>query len=205
MTFLCNQVDHAHFYQTPHADFQAAVQPFTERAGLFHCVQQSLCLLLFSFFGLSCFLSIFHLNLLFLSSHYHHAPAGIPFQSFYQHHTTIHDTIKGRLTPQYMTEMCPVLSEKFYHHLNERGKKDEGDLMDFVRSVMFPAVVYQLFGQENIKLTEVLTVNALIVQVLGLVSKQNAKNYKTHGLGLAVVARNNLGKNYQHAGSVEDN
>ena len=141
----------------------------------------------------------------FFSSHHHHAPAGIPFQSFYQHHTTIHDTIKGRLTPQYMTEMCPVLSEKFYHHLNERGKKDEGDLMDFVRSVMFPAVVCQLFGQENIKLTKVLTVNALIVQVLGLVSKQNAKNYKTHGLGLAVVARNNLGKNYQHAGSVEDN
>lgn len=95
-----------------------------------------------------------------------------------------------------MTEMCPLLSEKFYHHLNERGEKEEGDLMDFVRSVMFPAVVCQLFGQENIKLTKVLTVNTLIVQVLGLVSKQTQKNYTwlTHGLVVAGI----IGCNYQH-------
>lgn len=144
MTFLCNYRDHAHFYQTPHADFQAAVQPFTERAGKNIAVSNAE-----AHFVRINTVKIIKCSSLSLSS------AGIPFRSFYQHHTNIHDTIKGRLTPQYMTEMCPLLSQRFHHELRKRGERGTMELMEFVRCVMFPAVVQQLFGPENLKLSQV--------------------------------------------------
>ena len=35
MTFVTNHHDYQHYFTTAKADFQAAVQPFTKRAGMF--------------------------------------------------------------------------------------------------------------------------------------------------------------------------
>ena len=56
-----------------------------------------------------------------------------------------------------MSEMCPLLSERFHHQLKGRGESATVELMEFVRCIMFPAVVQQLFGPENLKLSQVTT------------------------------------------------
>ena len=76
--------------------------------------------------------------------------AGLSSSSFYEHHSAIHDTIKGRLIPSYLMKMCPVLSQEFYTSLLAHGRQGEMDLMDFVRDAMFEAVVKQLFGHDNV-------------------------------------------------------
>lgn len=76
--------------------------------------------------------------------------AGLSSSSFYKHHSAIHDTIKGRLVPTYLTKMCPILSQEFYTSLLAHGREGEMDLMDFVRDAMFEAVVRQLFGHDNV-------------------------------------------------------
>ena len=76
--------------------------------------------------------------------------AGLSSESFYKHHSAIHDTIKGRLIPNYITKLCPILSEGFQKSLSSHGNEGEMELMDFVRDPMFEAVVRQLFGRENV-------------------------------------------------------
>lgn len=77
-------------------------------------------------------------------------PAGVSPQSFFKHHSAIHDTIKGRLIPSYLTTMCPILSAEFNNSLRCHGDSGKMELMDFVRDPMFEAVVMQLFGRENV-------------------------------------------------------
>lgn len=89
--------------------------------------------------------------------------AGLSSSSFFKHHSAIHDTIKGRLVPSYLTKMCPILSQEFYTSLLDHGRQGEMDLMDFVRDAMFEAVVRQLFGHDNVPREKVCTCVALIV------------------------------------------
>ncbi|XP_064397824.1 24-hydroxycholesterol 7-alpha-hydroxylase-like [Halichondria panicea] len=79
--------------------------------------------------------------------------AGVPAQSFFKHHSAIHDTIKGQLIPSYLTSMCPSLSAELNNSLSCHGNSGEAELMDFVRDPMFEAVVRQLFGKENVPAT----------------------------------------------------
>ncbi len=87
-------------------------------------------------------------------THTHHT-AGVPAQSFFKHHSAIHDTIKGQLIPSYLTSMCPTLSAELNNSLGCHGNSGEMELMDFVRDPMFEAVVRQLFGKENVPFTRV--------------------------------------------------
>ena len=91
-------------------------------------------------------LTLLHSLTFFLRVH----AAGLSSSSFYKHHSAIHDTIKGRLVPSYLTNMCPILSQEFYTSLLAHGQQGEMDLMDFVRDAMFEAVVKQLFGHDNV-------------------------------------------------------
>ena len=140
MTFLFSH-DQTHlFFQSTQADFQAAVQPFTQRAGLLaqyrytHTHAHKVCV---------------RLSVLV---------AGVPRSSFHQHHTSVHDGVKGRLTAQ-LGLLCPALSAQLYRQLHSwlDGRIGGGavELMDFVRGTMFPAVVRQLFGTDNIQLSDV--------------------------------------------------
>ena len=54
-----------------------------------------------------------------------------------------------------MAEMCPALSQEFYHHLCEGGRVGKEDLLEFVRSAMFPGVVRYLFGPKNMSMSKV--------------------------------------------------
>ena len=87
--------------------------------------------------------------------HTHTHTAGVPAQSFFKHHSAIHDTIKGQLIPSYLTSMCPSLSAELNNSLSCHGNSGEAELMDFVRDPMFEAVVRQLFGKENVPSTRV--------------------------------------------------
>ena len=82
-------------------------------------------------------------------------PAGLSSESFFSHHTAIHDAVKGRLASTYLTKMCPVLSRGFYDSLCFHDNEGEMELMEFVRSAMFDAVVKQLFGHQNVPQTKV--------------------------------------------------
>ena len=75
--------------------------------------------------------------------------AGISPSSFSTHHTTIHDSLKGRLSSTTAT-LCHALSAEFYSSLGCHGDAGEMELMDFVRDAMFKSVVRQLFGTENV-------------------------------------------------------
>lgn len=79
-----------------------------------------------------------------------HFVAGVSSESFFKHHSAVHDTIKGRLVPTYLSKMCPILCQEFHTSLLQHGNGGEMELMDFVRDPMFEAVVRQLFGQENV-------------------------------------------------------
>ena len=79
-----------------------------------------------------------------------HLLAGLSSESFFKYHSAIHDTIKGRLVPSYLSKMCPLLSQEFQTSLLQHGNGGEMDLIDFVRDPMFEAVVKQLFGHDNV-------------------------------------------------------
>ncbi len=218
MTFVTNPRDYHHYFTTTTTDFQAAVQPFTMRAGTsLHSTCVCVCVcgwvgvgVCVCVCGLRCSykLIVTHVwnNILFykrlsflililgthtalqvtrsvyilvpdppLPTHTHHTTqpvclvcshltrplhththtAGVPAQSFFKHHSAIHDTIKGQLIPSYLTSMCPSLSAEFNNSLSCHGNSGEAELMDFVRDPMFEAVVRQLFGKENVPSTRV--------------------------------------------------
>jgi hypothetical protein len=75
--------------------------------------------------------------------------AGISPTSFSAHHTTIHDSLKGRLSSS-TGPLCHALSAEFHSTLGYHGDAGEIELMDFVRDAMFESVVRQLFGARNV-------------------------------------------------------
>ena len=84
--------------------------------------------------------------------------ANVSKSSFFDHHTTVHDTVKSRLTPSYMSTLCQNLSRAFHSNILDCVDKfgeTKMDLMQFVRSSMFPPVVEELFGKDNLLLTKV--------------------------------------------------
>jgi 24-hydroxycholesterol 7alpha-hydroxylase len=80
--------------------------------------------------------------------------AGLSTTSFFTHHSDIHDAVKAKLVPAYLTKLCPVLSRDLYGGFSKFGKEGEMELMSFVRHTMFDSVVRQLFGSENVPQTE---------------------------------------------------
>ena len=104
------------------------------------------------FFPAAILLEVFFI---FLPPCTHWNAAGLSSKSFFKYHSAIHDTIKGRLVPNYLTTLCPILSQEFYRSLCYHGEQGEMDLMDFIRDAMFESVVRQLFGEENVPQTRV--------------------------------------------------
>lgn len=81
--------------------------------------------------------------------------ASIDPKSFCQYHTTIHDIFKGQLTSHHIDPLCQALSVAFHDQISSRVKDGEIELMQLVRNTMFTPVVKQLFGDENLQLSEV--------------------------------------------------
>ena len=71
--------------------------------------------------------------------------AGIFKDSFLAHHTSNAVIIKEGLAPSKIVTMCEELSLKFHHEM-DNVVTGEIDLMEFVRTIMFPTVVKQLYG-----------------------------------------------------------
>ncbi len=88
--------------------------------------------------------------------------ANITKSSFLSYHTLLHDTVKGKLTSSYSATMCSPLSKAFRKSIlaSLPNEEEELDLMSFVSKSMFTAVVCELFGKENLSLTDV---NCIIV------------------------------------------
>ena len=66
--------------------------------------------------------------------------------------------MKGKLTPSYNAVLCSKLSNSFQERILLCLPPDgevEMDLMTFVQKSMFPAVVGELFGKENLQLSDV--------------------------------------------------
>jgi 24-hydroxycholesterol 7alpha-hydroxylase len=80
--------------------------------------------------------------------------AGLSTSSFFKHHSDIHDAMKAKLVPTYISHLCPALSKGFHSSFSKFGAGGEMDLMTFVRQNMFDSVVTQLFGAENVPGTE---------------------------------------------------
>lgn len=109
MTFITSPAHYDHFFHTAHADFQKAVQPFTNRA------------------------------------------AGVSKSSFFTHHTSMHDLIKGNFVPAHLHASCEQLSKKLYGRMVGMVTDSNGikvELLTLVKSIMFPAVVSHLFGDD---------------------------------------------------------
>ena len=47
----------------------------------------------------------------------------VPAEPFYENHTKIHDTVKGRLAPAFLTPFCNSLSNKFRDYIKAWGTK----------------------------------------------------------------------------------
>ena len=79
-----------------------------------------------------------------------------------EHHASLHDTVKGKLTSSYSKVACSELSKSFYRTIldvtQSCGNK-EMDLMVFVQKSMFPAVVGDLFGKDNLSMSDVRCIN----------------------------------------------
>ncbi|XP_029451924.1 24-hydroxycholesterol 7-alpha-hydroxylase [Rhinatrema bivittatum] len=75
--------------------------------------------------------------------------ASINKESFYKSHNAIHEMLKSRLTQTKLQLYSKKLSEEFYEHLVYLGTEGTMDLYDFVRQIMFPAVVNIIFGKET--------------------------------------------------------
>ncbi|XP_065883241.1 24-hydroxycholesterol 7-alpha-hydroxylase-like isoform X2 [Dysidea avara] len=105
MTFVTSPTHHNYFFHTTHADFQQAVQPFTERA------------------------------------------AGVSKSSFFTYHSSMHDLIKGSFVPASLSTICDLLSSKLHYGISKMEDR-EMDLMMLVKSIMFPATVARLFGDD---------------------------------------------------------
>ncbi|XP_078617889.1 24-hydroxycholesterol 7-alpha-hydroxylase-like [Branchiostoma floridae x Branchiostoma japonicum] len=76
--------------------------------------------------------------------------ASVSTESFFQHHTKIHDTIKGRLAPANLHSFCSNLWGEFKQQLEQLEHHGKDDLNTLVRRCMFAAVVNNLFGAENV-------------------------------------------------------
>jgi 24-hydroxycholesterol 7alpha-hydroxylase len=81
------------------------------------------------------------------------AAANISPESFYQHHSKIHDIFKGRLTSSNLPPLCLSLSACFYQQLLN-CKEKEIELIQLVRDIMFPIVFQQLCGNANLNLSQ---------------------------------------------------
>lgn len=138
MTFLFDYHDSSIFFYSQFSSFQDAVQNFTISTGT--------CLVLISYNSLMWSVSSF-----FIPS------ANISVDSFYKHHSKIHDLFKGKLTSHHLPPFCSALSKSFHYYIHKTVEEDgeEMELIDFVRNSMFPAVFRQLFGDSNLQLSEV--------------------------------------------------
>jgi len=70
---------------------------------------------------------------------------GISKESFLAHYASDIVIIKEGLAPSNIVTMCEELSLKFHHEM-DNVVTGEIDLMEFARTIMFPAVVKQLYG-----------------------------------------------------------
>ncbi|XP_013405648.2 24-hydroxycholesterol 7-alpha-hydroxylase-like [Lingula anatina] len=106
LTFVTEQEDFKHFFQSPNVDFQQAVQQPVKNT------------------------------------------ASVKEESFFQYHTKIHDTVKGRLAPSKLGLISQQLSKGFLEQLNKSERSGQSiDLNDFIRNVMYAAVLNHLFGK----------------------------------------------------------
>ncbi|XP_071113584.1 24-hydroxycholesterol 7-alpha-hydroxylase-like isoform X1 [Haliotis cracherodii] len=73
--------------------------------------------------------------------------ASLPKSSFFKYHTKIHDEVKGKLAASQLALFSDHLCQSFRENL-EKLAGGSDDLMEVVRSAMYPAVINNLFGQD---------------------------------------------------------
>ena len=71
--------------------------------------------------------------------------AGISKESFHAHYVFNNVSLKEGLSPSKLVTMCEELSTKFHHEMDNMVT-GEMDLMEFTRTIMVPAAVKHLFG-----------------------------------------------------------
>lgn len=60
----------------------------------------------------------------------------------------MHDLIKGNFIPSHLHASCELLSRKFYDRIVGTVTDSKVELLTLVKSIMFPAVVSHLFGDD---------------------------------------------------------
>ena len=125
MTFITSPAHYDHFFHTAHADFQKAVQPYTNKAGNSTIIATGIIII----------------TLL---------TAGVSKSSFFKHHTAMHDLIKGNFVPSQLHGSCEQLSRKFYNRMVGMVTDNElkVELLTLVKFIMFSSVVTHLFGDD---------------------------------------------------------
>ena len=136
MTFVTSPTHHEYFFHSTHADFQQAVQPFTQRAGKVLVHASAFAYIL----GVSTQIA-YHIILLSLSI------AGVSRSSFFTYHQMMRDSIKGSFVPITLGTMCHQLSRELHNGISKM-EEGEVDLMTLVKSIMFPVIVAKLFGND---------------------------------------------------------
>ena len=71
--------------------------------------------------------------------------AGLSKESFNTYYASNNVIIKEGLAPSKLVTMCEELSVKFHHEMDNMVT-GEMDLMEFARTIMVPAAVKHLFG-----------------------------------------------------------
>lgn len=77
--------------------------------------------------------------------------AGVSKSSFFTYHTSMHDLVKGNFIPSQMHASCEQLSRGLYNRIVGMVTNSNGiqiELLTLVKSIMFPAVVAHLFGED---------------------------------------------------------
>ncbi|XP_067674947.1 24-hydroxycholesterol 7-alpha-hydroxylase-like [Haliotis asinina] len=79
--------------------------------------------------------------------------ASMPKNSFFKYHTKIHDAVKGKLAASQLALFSDDLCQNFRENL-EKLAGGQDDLMEVVRSAMYPAVIKNLFGEDVLPIAE---------------------------------------------------
>ncbi|XP_059166238.1 24-hydroxycholesterol 7-alpha-hydroxylase-like [Physella acuta] len=80
--------------------------------------------------------------------------ASVTEDAFFQNHTKIHDTVKGRLAAGHLQNICKNLNGDFKKYLtdvklqNENNKFSSMDLNNIIRRTMYRSVMNNLFGED---------------------------------------------------------
>ena len=79
------------------------------------------------------------------------AAAGIPSASFAEHHTSVHDMVKGRLGVGRLEEVLGAAAREVAVFLAARPEREDVSLLPFVRTMLFQSGVKAMFGADVLR------------------------------------------------------